>query len=220
MQHARPVAGIERYLCLKCLLSFGRGEKPNDEHLREQLKQFFPIEESASLLTYRPFEQEGLIQSVIHTFKYGDMPRLARKLGAMLGHEWMMHKTEFDILIPVPLHRTRLAERGYNQSEEIARGLSKVWKLQVASERTIRRIRPTKSQAKLSIPERVENVQGAFRLGQRSAEVLRDKRILIVDDVVTTGSTIGSVANEVTLSHPRLISFLIFASAVRPIDLM
>jgi ComF family protein len=217
MPGMRHLSGIENYLCIRCLKAFSIGETPNVDHLREQLSQFFPIDESASLLTYRQFEQDGVVQSIIHSFKYGDMPRLARKLGSMLAQQWMMHRTEFDILIPVPLHRTRLAERGYNQSEEIARGLSQVWKVPIATERTIRRIRPTKSQATLTIPQRVENVQGAFRLGKNAIELLHNKRVLLVDDVVTTGSTVGSVAKEIALFPPRQISFLIFASAVRAV---
>ena len=210
----RFVAKLSSYLCASCLKIFEKGETPNPEHLRDQLSMFCPIDEQASVITSQTFIQDGLVQSLVHSFKYNEMPRLARHIGEDLAKKWKSERDKFDLLVAVPLHRTRLAERGYNQSEEIARGLGAIWNLPALSEKVVRRIRPTRSQALLSIPERLENVQGAFRLSKHGAKIVRSKRVLIIDDVVTTGSTVASVANELQRAEPACVSVFVFASAV------
>ena len=95
----------------------------------------------------------------------------------------------------------------------MAAAIAKKWGVPDYSERVVRRIRPTRSQTTLSIPERVENVRGAFRLAKGAAPLLRNKRILLVDDVMTTGSTMASVAEALQVAEPKYIWFLAFAAA-------
>lgn len=193
---------------------FDRSPMPESDQLKDQLLKFFPIVETTHCLAYRTFIKEGITQSIIHAFKYQDMPRLGKVIGKQLATAWIGMRSQFDVVVPVPLHRTRLAERGFNQSEEIARGIGSEWGLPVFGEKAIRRVRPTRSQATLSVPERLENVQGAFRLSKAGHKLLQAKRVLLVDDVLTTGSTIASVANELLLAAPTSVNFLVFASAV------
>jgi ComF family protein len=160
------------------------------------------------------FLKDSVIQSIIHSFKYGEMPALGRVIGRSLTKTLMLERASFDLIIPVPLHLTREAERGFNQSAELAMGIADILNLPVMTKQAVRRIRPTLSQAQLSVTERLENVQGAFRRGKFSDQLLCNKRILLVDDVLTTGSTISAVAAELDLAFPRTIDILVFAAAV------
>jgi ComF family protein len=90
-----------------------------------------------------------------------------------------------DCLVPVPLHRTRLGQRGYNQALELARPLARAWRLPVAPG-ALRRVRATAAQSELTAVERRRNLRGAFAA---DAAQVRGKRVLLVDDVITTGST-------------------------------
>lgn len=126
------------------------------------------------------------IRSVIHRFKYDDEPYLAHFLAdsICIPKEWRI-----DILVPVPLHPKRLKERGCNQSELLARELSRGIGIHVETE-LLHRIRETGSQTELSEAERRRNVENAFRADKGSD----GKTILLIDDVCTTGSTLSECA--------------------------
>ena len=145
------------------------------------------------------------MQSIIHSFKYAGMPRLAVAFGRLLGEEFAL---ESKLIIPVPLHRTRRAERGYNQAEMLAKGIQerRGWQIVPA----LRRTRATPSQTQLSVPERIENMRGAFALTRHAADI-QDKHILLVDDVMTTGSTLASAAEALLAARPKSISTLTLA---------
>ena len=131
---------------------------------------------------------EGLLREWIHLFKYGRIKTLARPLGALLAEAVPRGET-FDAIVPVPLHWLRRWRRGFNQSEILARGLGRRLGIPVVS--ALRRTRPTLVQAGLSNTARRRNVAQAFR--SRNAPVAR-KRLLLSDDVMTTGSTAAACA--------------------------
>ena len=199
---------LTHYLCEICYRIIQRHDGPDESAVRNQFlvtASLLPIEHCAAAYS---FMAESPIQSVIHAFKYSGMPRLAECFGRSIA---AMLPRQLDYIIPVPLHRTRFAERGYNQAEALADGLAKNVKATVL--RAIKRTRPTPSQTNLSIPERIENVRGAFAL-TRHANMLKGKHVLIVDDVMTTGSTLASVAEAVMEARPATISILTLAMAV------
>lgn len=99
------------------------------------------------------------------------------------------HLSDFDLVMPVPLSAERLSDRGYNQSEFIARGISKTIGVELDAKSLVR-IRNTKQQSSISRPERIVNVQGAFSVNR----TLTDKRIILVDDIYTTGHTMKNCA--------------------------
>lgn len=141
------------------------------------------------------FEKEGTIQMLIHLLKYGGM----RPVGTALGRE--MGKTILsgqlfpgtDCLIPVPLHRLKQRERGYNQSEYICRGISELTGIRVENG-ILQRIKFTQSQTRLTMMRRRENVAGAFELKSKNQHKLEGRIVLVVDDIITTGSTINGCA--------------------------
>lgn len=136
---------------------------------------------------------EGPVQDLVHSFKYGNRVHLCQPLGLLLADSLQPFRMEIqpDMIIPVPLHRKRLRQRGFNQSQLIGEVLKKRWKvpLEIGN---LRRIRWTEPQTTLHAKERVRNVAGAFSV--RAPELIEGKRVLLVDDVLTTGSTLRECA--------------------------
>jgi ComF family protein len=135
------------------------------------------------------FESEGTLQNIIHSFKYNKKFRTAILLGNKLAESLLdrLNSWQIDLIAPVPLHHLKKAERGFNQSDFIVKGLSNSSKIPY-SNKIIKRIRFTDSQTKFDLGERKKNVAGAFKVSRKKKLV--DKNILLVDDVITTGATI------------------------------
>jgi len=137
----------------------------------------------------------GPVQELIHRFKYGSRVHLCHPLGLLTT----AHLAIFcrgaapDLIIPVPLHKKRLRQRGYNQSQLLGDILGKRWgvPLEIGN---LRRLRWTEPQTSLDARDRMTNVRGAFAV--RHAKRLEGKRILLVDDVLTTGSTMRACADS------------------------
>lgn len=131
----------------------------------------------------------GPIADALRKLKYGGRSDLAKPLAALARRVAREAKIDADVVIPVPLHPARLAERGYNQAAllgvEVAREIGAPF-----SARALVRVRPTPQQARLDREARLVNVAGAFHA--RQPERLRGKRALLVDDVCTTGATIAA----------------------------
>jgi ComF family protein len=191
--HAR-LRWSERFLCSRCWSSIpalGTAD-PLVSAARERLCTDGLIKDVVSL--YR-FEKDRELQSVLHELKYGGMTRVGLLLGKILGRKILdvVGTARVDLSIPVPLHRARFRERGFNQSELICRGICGSTGVDVAS-KVLRRVRHTMSQTMLHVDERGANVRGAFAPGRRGLVSLKGKRILLVDDVITTGATIRECA--------------------------
>lgn len=133
---------------------------------------------------------DGVARKAIHGLKYRHRRTMARQLAALLESELKRRPLQIDLLVPVPLHPRRLADRGFNQSEELARELGKRVGIQVAL--CLERRRETKAQAGLKASERWSNVREAFSCVEGCD--LAGRRIGIVDDVCTTGATMEECA--------------------------
>lgn len=135
---------------------------------------------------------DGVLRNAIHQFKYRDRPQMAAPLGVLLAsyaraHAADLHGLRFDGILPVPMHPLRRRLRGYNQSERLAQIVGAELSLPLLSD-TLIRIRPTRPQVGLTGEARRTNLQGAFAV--RGAEAVRGKTLLLIDDVVTTGSSL------------------------------
>lgn len=156
---------------------------------------------------------EGVLRELIHLYKYDGIRTLRRPLGDLLAVS--LPRTErFDLITPVPLHWRRLWQRGFNQSDLLARDLSRRSGIPVA--RLLRRVRSTSSQAGLSNSSRRRNVTNAFRC--RSAEAAAGKRILLIDDVMTTGSTGAACASALKRAGAERVALLTIARVDRRAD--
>ncbi len=127
---------------------------------------------------------EGVMREAIHRFKYHRQTELAATFGEMLNDYLAANALPFDAIIPVPLHRDRECARGYNQSLLLARELAARHPLDLWED-VLMRVRPTRAQVELDAIERRENVRDAFAAIDRVA----DTRVLLIDDVCTTGAT-------------------------------
>ena len=142
------------------------------------------FERARSAVRYR-----GPIRPILHEFKYGRGTHLGRDLGSLLEPCVRAHFRDADVdaVCAVPLHVTKARERSYNQSDILARDLARRLGKPLAR-RAVARVRPTATQTHLTAPERRANMTGAFEA--RNPEWIEGKRILLVDDVMTTGATV------------------------------
>jgi ComF family protein len=152
---------------------------------------------------------EGTLREVIHHFKYYNKQDLAIPLGKLMGDYWEKNPLPAEIIVPVPLHVDRLRERGYNQAALLAREFGRSTGLPI-SENSLVRVRATRPQVELSVQERKENVCDAFRCS--SAE-LKDRRVLLIDDVCTTGATLEACSIALRQADVRSVWALTLARA-------
>lgn len=160
----------------------------------------------ADLVTIFVFEKEGPFQAIAHALKYSGIQQVGIDLGRRLGKVILEEGVQADAIVPVPLHKRKLRERGFNQSLLIARGVSEVLGTPIRAD-LIRRSRWTQTQTTLSKEERKQNVENAFVCSEPD---LRGVRIIVVDDVITTGATIEAVATALQASK---VESVIAASA-------
>ncbi len=135
------------------------------------------------------FEKDKPVQELIHQLKYRQKFLIGKFIGSNLGRSLKRKSADWqlDLIVPVPLHHLKLAERGFNQSFYIAKGLESVLKIKVENN-SIKRKRYTQSQTTMGIEEREQNIKDAFSI--KKAEKIKNKNILLIDDVITTGATI------------------------------
>jgi len=162
------------------------------------------------------FEKDKAVQAILHELKYNGKFRTAIMLGEMLAktHSSRIMEWNIDFIIPVPLHHLKRAERGYNQSFFIAKGIKKILMIRVESG-LLKRKRLTESQTGLSISKRRENVKDAFMA--RHSKEINGKNILLIDDVITTGATLlecGRVLHEAGAAKVYAASIAVAEKAV------
>ncbi len=167
-----------------------------------------PFDRARSAVVYN-----DVARALVSRLKYGDRPELARfcaRLMAQTGHElWGADA----VLVPVPLHRTRQFSRRYNQSTELARALGRLTGVPVDPLLVLRR-KNTRQQVGLSGDARQRNVAGAFVPHPQSLARLRGRRAIIVDDVITTGSTVKAVTRALKAGGADRIDVVSFARVV------
>ncbi len=179
---------IRGQTCPSCGVPFGSAETlaHSPGYVCGRCRQSPPDYDQALSIGYF----EGPLREAIHQFKYGPCRSLGRHLS-----EWMIGNlrfvSELDLVVPVPLHKKRLRQRGFNQALMLAHGVSRAKAIPLSFDNLVR-IRATRPQVELSAEERVKNVAGAFAL-KRPKDV-KGKRALIIDDVFTTGATMNECA--------------------------
>lgn len=139
------------------------------------------------------FRSRGVVRKIVHEFKYGKQAHLKYLVAEWLAEALVdprLAGRRFDALVPVPLHPTRQRERGFNQAELLAELLST--RSGIPMRATLQRVRYTTTQTAFDRAERMENLHNAFRL-RKNADV-RGLRVLLIDDILTTGSTLGECA--------------------------
>lgn len=175
-------------VCPRCGTPYDSPEalRASPDHLCASCRRKPPLFDQALSVAYF----EGPLREAIHQFKY----RPCRSLGQPLGL-WMADRIRtlaaIDMIMPVPLHVKRLRQRGFNQALLLAHRISVRHGITLFYD-NLARVRPTRPQVELTGEERIKNVAGAFAL--RSPEKIKDKHILLIDDVFTTGATMNACA--------------------------
>lgn len=193
----------EHHLCVNCLraLPYTHSDVIAENPIEKLFWYHLPIEKAASYFFYLGVQT----RSTIHSLKYFDNPTIGSYLARMMTEEYKSSGffEGVDVIVPVPLYRRKKRKRGYNQCDYIARGISSVTGIPVET-KAVSRVVDNPTQTHLNTYERKENVEGIFRLDR--PELLRGRHVLIVDDVITTGSTILSLGREVVKAGEVRIS--------------
>ena len=197
----------EEVLCGKCNLHLPRTGYHRDPYENILAKTFWgqiPIQRAAALFYY---EAQAETAAILYQLKYKNHPEIGGVMGRMLAREVLGSGffEGIDAIVPVPLARKRQRQRGYNQSQEIARGISEVSALPIYNKVVQRNIFEG-SQTSRGRWERNENVENVFEL--TDAELIRHKHLLVIDDVVTTGATVIACAKTLCQSEGVTVSVL------------
>lgn len=186
-------AGEDR-VCMGCWNSFAQVDSchPTWAEIREKFDAQGTIDD---LLSCFLFEKEGALQDILHMLKYRGMKSFGIRLGREIGYRMIEHPeyARAEALLPVPLHRRKERERGYNQAEVICRGIQEVTGIPIDTSLLVRN-KYTLSQTKLTLEERRQNVGDAFGVARDHRSIISGKCYILVDDVITTGSTINACA--------------------------
>lgn len=189
----KRIEDIQDAFCVDCYLDFPftRVTDISDNEFTDHFRGKLRLEYAASLFF---FVKTGSVQNMIRQLKYYRKSENGLKLGQLYGNTYRetTMASDIDIIVPVPLHKKKLAERGYNQSERISRGIASVFNVPVSVNNLVRQ-KNTITQTRLSNEARQENIRGAFIL--KDEHEFHNKHILLVDDVLTTGSTLLGCAN-------------------------
>jgi ComF family protein len=147
---------------------------------------------------------------LVHRLKYSDRLDLSGAMGRWMVRAGAEILDGADLLVPVPLHRMRFWGRRFNQAGELAKAVSRETGVPVAHE-AVKRVKATRSQVGLTSSERARNLSGAFRPGPEAKDLVAGKRIVIVDDVMTTGATLNSLARILRRAGAAEVDALVFA---------
>ena len=201
------LAVSEETLCSKCYLHLPRTNFNRNLYENVMAKLFWgqiAIEKATALFFYEPHAETA---NILYELKYKNHPEIGVVMGRMMAKELMSSGLfdDIDAIVPMPLAKKRERERGYNQSLELAKGVSEVTGLSIANQ-IVRRTKFMGSQTQRGRWERNENVENVFELINDND--ICGKHLLLIDDVVTTGATIVACAKEMQKASHVKISVL------------
>ncbi len=208
----RSLGANEKVLCTHCRVNLpetGQYRQPDVDFVLNKFAGKVPIEFVAS---YLHFAKGGIVQKLIHRIKYKGQKEAAKEIAIWYGHYLTDEHSllpELDMLIGVPLHKRRFQQRGYNQADWVAQGLSEVLNVPYHTDVLLRK-RFRSSQTRKNRLERWENVKTEFDL--QHPEVVVGKRVGLVDDVLTTGATLEACAIELLRAGCLSVSVLTLAA--------
>ncbi|MGC4021985.1 MAG: phosphoribosyltransferase family protein [Cyclobacteriaceae bacterium] len=198
-------------MCTKCIVQL---PFTNDNSFDESLllDKFLGRLEIKNAWAFLRFRKAGAVQQLLHQLKYNNKPEIGVRLGKIAGEQLIRSgfNIELDMIIPVPLHPSRQRNRGYNQSAKFAEGLSEALKVPV-NQKACRRLTNTKTQTKKTREERWENVEKVFQI--INPDQLKNKKVLLVDDIITTGATFEACGHILLKAECKELSMACIAHA-------
>ncbi len=218
----QAATGDAQALCPACWRGIGFIERPYCERLGTP----FPVDLGAGLLSPAAIADppvfararavcrfDGTARELVHRLKYGDRVELSLTLGRMMAQAGRELAADADLVLSVPLHRTRLWRRRFNQATALARVVSRETGLPLATT-LLTRIRRTRQQVGLTRTQRADNLQGAFHVSTAMRGLVEGRRILLVDDVLTTGATVNAASRALLRAGASAVDVLTFARVV------
>jgi len=203
----QPLVSGEQHLCTSCELDL-----PLYQANENIVNYFAGRLELADARAYLKFYHGGIAQKLLHQIKYKGEQDLGEYLGRMfiqhLGKEAAYNNVE--IIVPVPLHKSKLRNRGYNQSEVLAKGMADVLGVGVESSSVVR-IKKSETQTRKDRAARWQNVSGIFAV---TNDNLQGKHVLLVDDVITTGATLEACGEKILAAGASSLSVAALAAAM------
>lgn len=198
---AVTLGDTERYICATCLSRMPRTlfHRQPDNAMEQRFMGQFPYRQATGHFFYSRGSELAVL---MHDLKYHRFPGLARYLGEVVATELLPtgFLSDIDVVVPVPMHPLKQARRGYNQTIEIARGISRVTSIEVAQ--NLRAVKGHRTQTSMTLEQRLKNTQGVF--GVRRPDELDGKGVLLIDDVCTTGATLSAAATALTEACPNI----------------
>ncbi len=157
--------------------------------------------------------EDGPVRQLVHRLKYSDRMELAKPLGAWMARTGNEILAGADLLVPVPLHRRRLAVRRFNQAHALAQAISAQCGVP-ADPFVLARVKPTPSQVGLSRSQRALNLQGAFRVPDAMTPKIEGRAVVLIDDVMTSGATANAASRALLRGGAKSVDVLVFARAI------
>jgi len=205
----RSLFEFENHLCKICVSQLPITSyhlRADDNDLKVKIDG---LTQAGRLFSFLRFTKRGMSQKILHQLKYKSKPELGNFLGRMYGQLlYEYYVGQWDAVVPVPLHPVKLKRRGYNQSERFAQGLAEMFHIPVST--ALRRIKVTETQTNKSRWQRWENVDSVFDVADGAP--FSGKRILLVDDVMTTGATLAACANTLLSSGAGSVDIAVIAA--------
>ena len=202
-----------KYICNRCADRLPLA--PESSELKNRLYDVFSKDDVviSDVFSLFSIKRNFDYMQIIHSLKYYGIKQIGYEFGIELGRKVKKYSVlSYDAIIPVPIHHARRRERGYNQSLVIAKGVSEVLCSPIDNG-LIRRRLYTQTQTKLNSEERRVNVSSVFAINHKKIEKIKNHNFLLIDDVITTGSTLNSCANVLLESGARRIDVATLASA-------
>ena len=203
----QPLVSGEEHLCTSCELDLP--VYPANENINQYFAGRLELEEARAFIK---FYTAGIAQKLLHHIKYQGDQDLGEHLGKMFMHHLIAKSvySNVEVIVPVPLHKSKFRARGYNQSEILARGMADVLGVAVDSG-SVKRFRKSETQTRKNRAERWQNVSGIFEVTNDS---LQGKHVLLVDDVITTGATLEACGEIILSSGAASLSVAALAAAM------
>lgn len=179
----------EEYICTGCKIDLPY-TKDHDNPDNELLRKFVFEEKVLTASSFMYFSKGGIAQKILHQLKYKGKKDIGELMGKWYAHDLAV--LDIDFILPVPLHKSKLRKRGYNQSESFAIGIANFLEMEVNTS-LIKRKKETATQTKKTKVERWKNLENVY------SEIdvdLTDISVLVVDDVITTGATVGMLCSR------------------------
>ncbi|MCH5227787.1 MAG: ComF family protein [Muribaculaceae bacterium] len=191
----------ERFICLPCIETLPRTgyHRHHRNPMEEKFAGHFPFVDATGHFFY---SKDSSLAQLIQDMKYRNFPSIGNKMGEIAGKELYTagFLSDVDLIVPVPMHFWKQAKRGYNQTERIAQGISDSTGIPVVN--ALKMIHQRKTQTSLSRAQRLANAEGLFV--SRGNIDLNGKTILLVDDICTTGATMGGAAKALADAFPGI----------------